>query len=77
MIPLEFIYCKCSFVTPLTVQNSACQAGDNQLYTCKGSFVCSMNKSRKSCAALTAVCASAAELMTITSLVLQENPQQI
>lgn len=77
MIPLEFIYCKCSFVTPLTVQNSTCQAVDNQLYTCKGSFVCSMTKRRKNSAAVTAVCASAAELMTITSLVLQEKPQQI
>lgn len=36
-----------------------------------------MNKKRKSCAAVTAVCASAAELMAITSLALQENPQQI
>lgn len=78
MAPLHLLYCKCSFVIRLTAQNySACQAVDNQLYTCKGISVCSMNKKRKSCAAVTAVCASAAELMAITSLALQENPQQI
>lgn len=57
MAPLHLLYCKCSFVIRLTAQNySACQAVDNQLYTCKGISVCSMNKKRKSCAAVTAVC---------------------
>lgn len=39
MAPLHLLYCKCSFVIRLTAQNySACQAVDNQLYTCKGSL---------------------------------------